>query len=154
MLFRSSKSEEQLYVLLCDKFGCNDVVRQYCSDEYQFACDFYIKSRNLYIELNAYYMHGGCWFNDTNELHVNKVNEWKDSQSQQYSSAIDTWTKRDVAKRLAASQYNLNYIVFWSNALLDVNLWFAMDCPDGTDWKCEYSWLPVQIGRASCRERV
>lgn len=144
--FGTSKSEEQLYDLLCDKFGVNDIIRQYCSDVYPFACDFYIQSRNLYIELNAYYMHGRCWFNVADESHMNKIDEWQsfifDGESSQYQSAIDIWTSRDVMKRDTARFHKLNYVVFWDNYLSDAKLWFAMDCPDGSDWEREYSWLP------------
>lgn len=54
----TSKSEEMSYVLLVERFGANDILRQYKSEEYPFACDFYIKSRNIYIECNYCWTHG------------------------------------------------------------------------------------------------
>lgn len=54
----------------------------------------------------------------------------------------ESWTNADVRKRVMAEKNALNYVVFWDTALRDVDLWFAMGCPDGTDWKREYSWLP------------
>lgn len=85
----------------------------------------------------------------------------KDNVLQQYSSDLypfvcdfyivsrdlrielnESWTNADVRKRVMAEKNALNYVVFWDTALRDADLWFAMGCPDGTDWQREYSWLP------------
>ena len=139
--FASSGQEHNLYNRLCGVFGKNDVERQYSSKEYPFHCDFYIKSRNLYIELNAHWSHGSHWFN-RNEDEMT-LNSWRNrTDSEYYKSACETWSVRDVAKREVAKTYNLNYVVFWSSDLQDIDLWFAMGCPDGCDWDREYSWIP------------
>ena len=54
--FGKSKSEDQIYQLLLQKF--NKVERQYKSEQYPFACDFYIPSIDLYIEYQGFYTHG------------------------------------------------------------------------------------------------
>ena len=121
--FSTSKPEELMYELLCDKFGSNDVERQYKSERYPFNCDFYIKSCDLYIELNASWTHGGHWF-DSESLDDNlKLNQWLSKDSDYYNDAILTWTKRDLIKRETAFKNNLNYLVFWDCDLTDFNDW-------------------------------
>lgn len=50
--FNSSKPEELFYEALIEKFGADNIVRQYKCASYPFNCDFYVKSRDLFIELN------------------------------------------------------------------------------------------------------
>lgn len=119
--FHVSKPEQVLYEMLCEQFGSDDVIRQHCSDLYPFACDFYIKSRDMYIELNA---------------------SWTSKHTDYYDNAVTVWSDKDVAKRKTASANNLNYVVFWDNVLKDAVVWFASGCPDGHDYVKEYSWLP------------
>ena len=52
--FNTSKVELNMFNILCDKFGSNDVITQYYDARYPFACDFYVKSLDLFIELNAH----------------------------------------------------------------------------------------------------
>lgn len=140
--FKSSLPEDNLYELLCMCFDKSDIERQYISEEYPFACDFYIKSRNMYIELNASWTHGCHWYDVSSNNDVCIVTEWRSKNTAYYDNAISTWTQRDVEKRCLAEIHNLNYIVFWDEKLSDVMLWVGMDCPDGQDWQREYSWLP------------
>lgn len=140
--FKSSLPEDNLYDLLCMCFDASDIERQYISDEYPFACDFYIKSRNMYIELNASWTHGCHWYDISSNNDVRVVTEWRNKNTAYYDNAISTWTQRDVEKRSFAEIHNLNYIVFWDEKLSDAMLWIGMDCPDGQDWQREYSWLP------------
>lgn len=135
----SSKPEDDLYNILVNVFGVDDVKRQYYSDEYKFACDFYIVSRNMYIELNASWTHGGHWFNK--DADNDKLSLWREKNTKYYDSAIYTWTDLDIRKRRIACDNKLNYIVFWVTDLSDANIWFTMNCPDGSDWLYEYSWL-------------
>lgn len=111
--FNVSKQEDEVYKMLCDKFREEDIVRQYKSKKYPFACDFYVKSCNLYIECNFSWTHGGHWFDDSNEEDQKTLQLWKDKGTKYYENAIETWTVRDVKKRLCAEENNLNYLVFW-----------------------------------------
>lgn len=140
--FNVSELEDVLYESLCNVFSSFDVERQYKSDVYPFACDFYIKSRDMYIELNGSWTHGQHWFG-SQSTDSDILSDWqsKSSKSEYYQNAIKVWTSRDVVKRDMAKQNNLNYIVFWDCKLRDAELWFSMNCPDGQDWKTEYSWL-------------
>ena len=113
--FNTSKPEEETYKLLCEKFGKNNVLRQYKSEKYPFNCDFYIKTQDLYIECNFSWTHGGHWFNESNKNDIIVLNSWKEKakKSNYYKNAIKNWTKRDLEKLAKAKENNLNYLVFW-----------------------------------------
>lgn len=125
--FSSSKPEQTMLLLLQDAFGEDNILTQYISGVYPFHCDFYIKSIDLYIELNAHWSHGGHWYDAKNQKDIEQLNEWKQRAklkgSHYYYAAIDTWTRRDVLKLQTAIDNNLNYLVFWKNDLRDVRDW-------------------------------
>lgn len=143
--FNTSKPEESLYVSLCEKFGKSDVYRQYSSEAYPYFCDFYIASKDLYIELNGNWTHGQRWYDENRDSELVASIRNKSVASRYYRNALTVFTSRDVKKRMTAKQNNLNYIVFWDNKLRDAELWFAMDCPNGQDWDHEYSWITNRI---------
>lgn len=122
----TSQPEEDLYELLCNKFGVDDVFRQYKDKiRYPFNCDFYIKSLDLFIELNANWTHGrGLGFYDeNNHEHQRLLQKWKDGNTLYYNKAIYVWTELDIKKRDTAIKNNLNYLVFWNNDLSDAKAW-------------------------------
>lgn len=126
----TSQPEEDMYMLLRNKFDKDDVVRQYKCERYPFYCDFYIKSLDLFIELNATWLHGNHWFDSNNkdDLDVLHVFEQKVRASKPfYKVAIDVWTVRDVKKRQMAIDNHLNYVVFWKNDLSDFKEWLNAD---------------------------
>lgn len=140
--FASSAPEEALYDRLLAVYGADDVLRQYNGDaRYPFRCDFYVRSRDLFIELNGYWMHGNHWYG-LSEIDDAVLAEFRSRSGPQYDVFDAIWTISDVKKRETAKQNNLNYVVFWGNEGQDVDLWFAMGCPDGRDWDRMYSWLP------------
>ena len=108
--FHTSKSEMKLYKLLEEKFGIDDIEYQYRSNLYPFACDFYIKSLDLYIELQGTWLHGGEQFDPKNPDHILKLNKWKSKNTKFYQNAVSVWTIRDPLKRKTALENNLNYI--------------------------------------------
>lgn len=133
--FNTSKIEENVYLLLVNKFGINDVYRQYKSKEYPYRCDFYIKSVDLYVEVNAFWTHNDYWFDENNSDDVSR----KDYLSNKYEHSWgDVWWNSDVKKRKSAIHFNLNYIVLWNEN--DVKDWFNMGCPIGNDAIKQYSW--------------
>ena len=146
----TSFSEDALYELLveyADQHGMT-VVRQHRDEKrYPFAVDFYIPERDLFIELNGSWSHGGHWYESDREMDQKTVQTWykKGEKSQYYLNALGTWTERDVRKRAAARTAQLNYVTLWdgSEALADAHLWFALGAPDGHDWEREYSWLDL-----------
>ena len=148
--FSSSSSEDTLYELLveyADQHGMT-VVRQHRDEKrYPFAVDFYIPERDLFIELNGSWSHGKHWYEADREMDQKTVQTWlkKGKKSKYYRAALDTWTKRDVRKREAARQAELNYVMLWDGfeSLYDAYLWLALGAPDGRDWEREYSWLDL-----------
>lgn len=121
-----SKKEDEVYNYLVQKFGSDDIIRHYSSILYPFACDFYIKSLDLYIEFNAFVSHGGHWFDSSNSDDLDRLNCWqqKSVSSEFYKKMIYTWTELDLRKRQKALDNNLNYVVFWNNNLSDFLLWY------------------------------
>lgn len=125
----TSNQEEKVYELLLTKFSKDDIIRQYKSKLYPFACDFYIKNLDLYIEYNGYWTHG--WnnrklygsFDINNSDHLKLLDKWKaksnelnfrKSKKDQYKSAIYTWTILDPLKLKTAKDNKLNYKIFWT----------------------------------------
>lgn len=132
-----SKQENFLHELLINKFG-DCILRNYKSTIYPFYCDFYIPERKLFIEYNGYYMHGNEWCDLRTSISQKRVENWTSKNTPQYKKAIQTYCKDDVFKRKTAKKNNLNYVVLWNEQ--DIEDWFALGCPDGHDWKKEYSW--------------
>ena len=114
--FNSSKPEDNYYIHLIDVYGEDDVVRQYRDDRYPYACDFYVKSKDLFIELNFNWTHGGHPFDSQNDADIKKLTIWEEKaiKSEFYKNAIYTWTELDVKKQLIAKENKLNYIVYYS----------------------------------------
>ena len=120
-----SQPERDAYALLVQKFGKDDVVPQYRSDRYPYKCDFYIKSLDVFMELNIYWMHGGHFFDENNESDLEKLQVWLASNKPSYERAIYVWTQNDLDKRDIALQNNLNYVVFWNQDLSDFKEWLS-----------------------------
>lgn len=146
----TSAPEDALYELLVEYVSQHGmtVVRQYRDEKrYPFAVDFYIPERDLFIELNGSWSHGGHWYEADREMDQRTVQTWlkKGKKSKYYRVALETWIKRDVRKREAARKAQLNYVTLWDGleSLFDAHLWFALGAPDGRDWEREYSWLDL-----------
>lgn len=125
----SSKAEILVYEMLCDFFGSDFVIHQYKDDtRYPYICDFYVKSLDLFIELNLHWSHGGHFFK-THKDDLDTLVKWqnKSDSSFYYKSSINIWTKIDLEKRDSAIRNNLNYLVFWDNNLSDFKIWLS-DC--------------------------
>lgn len=121
-----SKEEDKVYELL--KTMYNDIRRQYKSEEYPFACDFYIADNDLYIECNFHWTHGKHSFDKNNPDDIKKLNLWKKRSKEKdyYISAIDVWTNRDIMKREVAKKHGLNYLEFFSFSELK-NYFYSLD---------------------------
>lgn len=121
--FSTSQVEEEAYIILEEKYGQENVLRQYKSDEYPFACDFYVKSEDLYVEIQGNWTHGKHAYNKDSMEDQNKLSLWKTRSKDHpyYINAIKTWTIRDVKKREIAKKNNLNFKEFWS--ILDLQNW-------------------------------
>lgn len=105
-----SKAELDFYRYLILKFGKDNIIYDYMSELYPFRCDFYIKSIDLYIELNSHWTHGGHSFDKNDKMDSEKLEMWKSKNNNFYNAAIKTWTVKDVKKRNIARENNLKYI--------------------------------------------
>ena len=114
-----SETELLIYKFLIEFFK-NDVIAQYCSEEYPFRCDFYIKSLDLYIELNAHWTHGGHPFDETNTDDIEILNKWKSNNTKYYDKAVEVWSVVDVIKRNTAKKNNLNYLEIFSDNIEEI----------------------------------
>lgn len=114
--FNTSSDELIFYNKLKEKFSEADIFKQYKSNVYPFACDFYIKSKDLYIELNINWTHGGCLFDINSKENQDKLVRWKEKAetSKFYQKAIDVWTIKDLQKFKIAKENNLNYKAFYT----------------------------------------
>lgn len=145
-IFKQSTAEYTVFLKLVSKFGVDDVVYQYgfhpYDARYPFACDFYIKSLDLFIELNGYYGHGGHWYDCNNHDDVLRATHWLNSGKSRNLKSYRIWTEDDVDRRHIASQNKLKYLVFWDGSskrvdgklvpnLSDFYMWFY-------DYKCDY----------------
>lgn len=141
--YRKSSLEDRLFNLLVQQFGKDDVVRQYKDDvRYPSYCDFYIKSRDMFIELNVYWTHGGHWFDINSSRDRRRIKDWS-RKSSNYVKAVHSWSVSDFNKRKAAIDHDLNYVVFWDSKLRDVHAWMDAGCPDAHDGLGRYTWNPI-----------
>lgn len=115
--FNISSDEEYFYKELLKIFNSDNVMRQYKEVRYPFACDFYIKSLDLFIELNINWTHGFMPFNENLKECLDKLVIWKEKAktSNFYKSAIKVWTKSDPLKLQTAKENNLNYITIYKS---------------------------------------
>ena len=113
--FTNSKPEEDYYKYLLSIYDENDITRQYSDERYPFNCDFYIKSEDLFIELNYHPSHHTHPFDETNEEDIFLLESLKQENSEWSNMIIDVWGKRDVNKLNTAIKNNLNYKVIYPN---------------------------------------
>ena len=112
--FNTSKPEQQYYGMLIEKYGENNVLRQYRDNRYPFSCDFYVVSEDKFIECNFHWTHGGHPFDSTNKQDVDKANMWLEKGTKYYKIAYYVWTQLDVKKQHIAKKNNLNYEVIYN----------------------------------------
>ncbi len=128
--FHVSKPEKYILANLENMFP-NRIKTQYKSDDYPFACDFYIIPLDLYIEYQGFWTHGNEPFDKNNTEHLKLIETWtqksqelnfKNNYKCQYYNAIQIWTKRDPEKRKIAKENNLNWLEFFN--LQQFDDWF------------------------------
>ena len=121
----SSKCEIQFYKYLISKYDYDDILPQYMDiDRYPFACDFYIKSLDLFIEINGMWTHGGHPFDENNDEDMKKLTIWRTKNTKFYNQAIYVWTDLDVRKRNIAKKNKLNYIELFSHNISELIIQF------------------------------
>lgn len=112
----SSKVENDVYFKLLKIYSSDDIIRHFKDERYPYECDFYIKSLDLFIEINFHWTHGEKPFNNRDISCQQKLNDWenKAKKSKYFLNAIDVWTRRDVIKLETAKKNNLNYITIYN----------------------------------------
>ena len=118
-----SKPEKEYHKYLCEKYGENDVETQYLSSEYPFKADFYIKSIDTYIELQANPRHGNHLFDENNEEDIKLLEEleYKTMNGDSWSKQIlAQWHDLDLRKWECGIKNNLNLIFVYKNPENDV----------------------------------
>lgn len=157
----TSLPETTMHRELISIFGENDVVYNEIIDaRYPYHVDFYVKSRDLFIELNGDSSHCDHWFDIDNindrhrlESYIENMNriESETGKSSKYRGMIKTWTITDLEKRNIAKRNNLNYLVFWDGScrtkngcriakLSDFYSWVEDGCPDSFDWNSKNTY--------------
>lgn len=117
----SSIFEVFVYAELLKHFSEDDILIDYgvhpYDARYPFVCDFYIKSLDLFIELNVHFTHGSHWYDDQNKLDVHRRQQIEQTDRKRNRKFLDTWCFRDVGKRNKAKSENLNYLAFWDGTV-------------------------------------
>lgn len=111
-----SRSEDGFYHLLCNIFGKEDIIRQYFDERYPFNCDFYIKSKDLFIEYQGHPSHGYCPFNKDDKECIEFLNK--------QTIDMTTWTIRDIKKINVARNSGIRLVLIYpkhSNYLIENN---------------------------------
>lgn len=117
--FNKSKYEEYLYTELLKIFCANDVCRQYRDVRYPFRCDFYIKSLDLFIEVNIHWTHYTHPFDSTNIEDMAQLEIFKMKNTKGYNKLIEVWSVRDPEKQIVAKNSKINYRVLYNKQ--DIN---------------------------------
>lgn len=106
--FRKSKAEDTFYNNLKLFIAADDIIRGYTEARYPFNCDFYIKSKDLFIEYQGHQTHGTQPY-DANDPYCNAEAEYL----QDYGFESTTYTIRDPNKIKIAKQNKINLLLIY-----------------------------------------
>ena len=106
--FIKSKSENNYYSLLCTVFDKSDVIHGYTDVRYPFICDFYIISKDLFIEYQGHQTHGYEPYDISSIEHEDYLNYMR-------YKGIDmrTWTERDPKKISTAIKNKITLLLIY-----------------------------------------
>lgn len=107
--YKVSKAEDEFYKQLCLFIDESDIVRGWIDKQrYPFNCDFYIKSKDLFIEYQGHQTHGYEPYDATNPEH------WVYCDRLQASGySLDTWIIRDPNKIATAKQHKITLLLIY-----------------------------------------
>lgn len=106
----TSEAEETFYSILLQVFPEDDIIRQYKEERYPYFCDFYIKSLDLFIEINHFYTHHTRPFNKDRKEDLDYI---AFLQTKGWLEVVKIWAGADVEKRKTAELNNLNYLMYY-----------------------------------------
>ena len=124
-----SKPELKCFKKLLIKFP--DTIHTYMDKRYPFKCDFYIPSKDLFIECNYGLFHNKKPFDKNNNEHLKELeilrkacNEKiiQGNKNNRYKGIIYVWTDLDVRKLKTFIDNKLNYKIFYTEEEFDE--WF------------------------------
>lgn len=121
--FNTSKPEKQLVEQLKQTYGEADVITQYRDYRYPYNCDVYIKSLDLFIELNGTIEHNGRPYDehcpkDLAEAAAIKQKAEASGPNSRYWNVLKWWTEIDPKKLNTLRQNNLNFRIIYPNNLI------------------------------------
>lgn len=105
-------AENHVYAQLLTQYTSDDIIPQYMDIvRYPYKCDFYIRSKDLFIEVNACWTHGGRPYDPTDASCQQQLANWQEKAktSKYYQIAIYVWTDLDIRKLQTAKKNNLNF---------------------------------------------
>lgn len=106
---KSSLAENEFYQKLCLFIDKSDIERGYVDKQrYPFNCDFYIKSKDLFIEYQGHQTHGYEPYDATNPEHRVYCDRLQASGFDTYN-----WTTRDPNKVAFAKQHKINLLLIY-----------------------------------------
>lgn len=106
--YKISKSENNFYNKLKLFIQQDDIIRGYIDNRYPFNCDFYIKSKDLFIEYQGHQTHGTKPYD---ELDLDSINDLEELTLRGYSTT--TLTIRDPNKLKIAKQNKINLLLIY-----------------------------------------
>lgn len=121
--FNSSKPEQDLIKKLQDEYGVDDVIHPYRDDRYPYNCDVYIKSIDLFIELNGTIEHNGRPYDPNNPEHIEEAVHIEDrarelGPNSRYWNILKWWTEIDPKKLETFRKNKLNFRIIYPNNLI------------------------------------
>ena len=124
-----------------------NIMLQYKSVEYPFACDMYDPDTNTYFEYNGSWTHGGHPYNPNSPEDTVRVTEWKSKMSKYYDNAVETWTVRDPRKRKTAEENGIDLVELWNYE--DVERYFCLgfSLKDWLYFRCDNGVLLDEYNR-------
>lgn len=111
--YATSKYEQVVYEALQCKYKKQDILCQYSDERYPYKCDFYIKSEDLFIEINIHPSHFEHLYNPMCNRDSEILNELEQKGDKWSKMVIYTWSVLDRKKHDIAVINNLNYLTVY-----------------------------------------
>lgn len=117
-----SKMENDIYDYFIE-LGYKEVICQYMSKEYPTPCDFYLPSKNMYIEFQgSQYHHKRAYLGTEEDIkeveYLFKKNIERglitNKSYTQYAGMINIWTRSDVKRRNYVKNNNIKFLELYS----------------------------------------